>query len=153
MSELATVSAEIAPYLALAASSLGTSVLTAAQQRITDRAVDAGEGFFQRLLGHGADRIGGGTEPVLDADRAATLDGRLARLDDTERQALAEALAAWLAGPVTARDAAGFLSHLAPRLSGTTINSPTTYGDHSAAIGVVHGTVHLGGGTDTGAAS
>lgn len=153
MSELATVSAEIAPYLAMAASSLGTSVLTEAQQRITDRAVDAGEGFFRRLLGRGGDRLGGGAEPVLDVDRAATLDGSLARLDDAERQALAKALTAWLAGPVTARDAAGFLSHMAPHLSGTTINSPTTYGDHSAAIGVVNGTVHLGGGSDTGAAS
>ncbi|GAA3165036.1 MULTISPECIES: hypothetical protein [Streptomyces] len=153
MSELATVSAEIAPYLAMAASSLGTSVLVAAQQRITERTVDAGEGFFRRLLGREADPIGGGTEPVLDVDRATALDGSLARLDDAERRALAEAVAAWLSGPVTARDAAGFLSHLAPHLSGTTINSPTAYGDHSAAIGVVNGTVHLGGGTDTEAAS
>ncbi|WP_405743815.1 hypothetical protein OG422_18880 [Streptomyces sp. NBC_01525] len=153
MSELATVSAEIAPYLAMAASSLGTSVLTAAQQRITERTVDAGEGFFRRLLGRDGDRLGGGAAPVLDVGRATSLDARLARLDDTERRALAEAMADWLAGPVTARDAAGFLSHMAPHLSGTTINSPTTYGDHSAAIGVVNGTVHLGGGTDTGRAS
>ncbi|WP_399087137.1 hypothetical protein ACGH2B_09935 [Streptomyces sp. BBFR2] len=151
MSELATVSAEIAPYLAMAASSLGTSVLAAAQQRITERTVDAGEGFFRRLLGRDGDRLGGGTEPVLDIGRAASLDARLARLDDAERQALAKALTAWLAGPATARDAAGFLSHLAPHLSGTTVNSPVAYGDHSAAIGVVNGTVHLGGGTGGGA--
>ncbi|MCZ1008042.1 hypothetical protein O1L68_16330 [Streptomyces lydicus] len=50
MSELANVSAEIAPYLALAANSMGTSVLTAAQQRIAERTVTAGEGFFRRLL-------------------------------------------------------------------------------------------------------
>ncbi|MFF7702778.1 hypothetical protein [Streptomyces lydicus] len=153
MSELATVSAEIAPYLALAANSLGTSVLAAAQQRITERTVTAGEGFFRRLLHHGTDSgdgdgpsLGGGTaQPLLDLRRADALDELLTRLDDQERQLLSAALSAWLRGPASQRDASHLLAHvarLAPSDGATTVYNA---GQGSIAAVDIHGNIHMGG--------
>ncbi|WP_328385154.1 hypothetical protein OHS81_14250 [Streptomyces sp. NBC_00400] len=162
MSELANVSAEIAPYLALAANSMGTSVLTAAQQRIAERTVTAGEGFFRRLLrrddgtdsglGEGtAPGLGeGATPPLLDTRRADALDELLARLDDQERQLLSAALAAWLRSPADRRDAPHFLEHvtrLAPAATVHTVhNTPTATGQGSIAAIEIHGDIHMGGG-------
>ncbi|PBC84377.1 hypothetical protein SAMN05428945_1017 [Streptomyces sp. 2224.1] len=162
MSELANVSAEIAPYLALAANSMGTSVLTAAQQRIAERTVTAGEGFFRRLLrrddgtdaglGEGADPgLGeGAATPLLDLRRADALDALLARLDDQERHLLSAALTAWLRSPADRRDAPHFLEHvtrLAPAAAVHTVhNTPTATGQGSIAAVEIHGDIHMGGG-------
>ncbi|MFJ9853796.1 hypothetical protein [Streptomyces sp. NPDC101150] len=149
MSDLATVSAEIAPYLALAANSLGTSVITAAQQRIAERTVTAGEGFFRRLLHRGdADGLGdSGSEPLLDTRRADALDELLAGLDDRERRLLSAAVTAWLENPADRRDADGLLAHisrLAPAHGSTTvINTATTHGAHSVAANTI-GTLNFG---------
>ncbi|KUL47323.1 hypothetical protein ADL22_10315 [Streptomyces sp. NRRL F-4489] len=151
MSDLATVSAEIAPYLALAAGSLGTSVLTAAQDRLAERTVTAGEGFFRRLL-HRRDGTPAALDdagaPPLDTDRADALDALLATLDDHDRRLLATALGAWLRAPAADRDAALFRDHVT-RLAAsagprTVYNNPTTHGDHSLAAGEIHGTVNFG---------
>ncbi|MCK7627759.1 hypothetical protein MUU72_32485 [Streptomyces sp. RS10V-4] len=152
MPDLATVSAEIAPYLALAANSLGTSVLTAAQDRIAERTVTAGEGFFRRLL-HRRDGAPAALDapatdrPPLDTDCADALDEMLAALDDHDRRLLATALRAWLRSPAADRDAGHFRDHVdrlatAPR---TAHHHPTTYGDHSIAAGEIHGTINFGG--------
>ncbi|MER6048804.1 hypothetical protein ABT168_15320 [Streptomyces sp. NPDC001793] len=151
MSDLATVSTEIAPYLALAANSLGTSVLAAAQDRIADRTVAAGEGFFRRLLHRRGDApatLGDGTaRPLLDTDRADTLDRLLATLDDHDRRTLADALAAWLDSPAADRDAAGFRHHVTRAATGprTVHHHVTATGDHSLAAGEIHGTITMGG--------
>ncbi|MFF8372885.1 hypothetical protein ACF05W_29190 [Streptomyces lydicus] len=152
MSDLATVSAEIAPYLALAANSLGTSVITAAQQRIAERTVTAGEGFFRRLLRRGdADGglDGGADQPLLDADRADALDALLASLTDQERQVLAAAVASWLRAPAARRDAPHLLdqvTRLASFTGGTTVyNTPTATGQGSIAAVEIHGDIHMGG--------
>ncbi|REK87038.1 hypothetical protein DY245_28940 [Streptomyces inhibens] len=152
MSDLATVSAEIAPYLALAANSLGTSVITAAQQRIAERTVTAGEGFFRRLVrrGDGAGGgLGGATQPLLDAERADVLDELLAGLTDEERQLLSAAVAAWLRGPADRRDAPHLLDHvgrLASSAGGRTVyNTPTATGQGSIAAVEIHGDIHMGG--------
>ncbi|WP_129294714.1 hypothetical protein [Streptomyces lydicus] len=164
MSELANVSAEIAPYLALAANSMGTSVLTAAQQRIAERTVTAGEGFFRRLLrrddgtdsglGDGAGPGPGPGEgvapPLLDTRRADALDALLAGLDDQERHLLSAALTAWLRSPADRRDAPHFLEHvtrLAPAAAVHTVhNTPTATGQGSIAAVEIHGDIHMGGG-------
>ncbi|SEE54612.1 hypothetical protein SAMN05428954_2942 [Streptomyces sp. 2112.3] len=154
MSELANVSAEIAPYLALAANSMGTSVLTAAQQRIAERTVTAGEGFFRRLLRRddGTDPgLGeGAATPLLDLRRADALDALLARLDDQERHLLSAALTAWLRSPADRRDAPHFLEHvtrLAPAAAVHTVhNTPTATGQGSIAAVEIHGDIHMGGG-------
>ncbi|WP_336053417.1 hypothetical protein [Streptomyces sp. CA2R101] len=162
MSELAIVSAEIAPYLALAANSMGTSVLTAAQQRIAERTVTAGEGFFRRLLrrddgtgsglgeGAGPGPGEGTATPLLDTRRADALDALLARLDDQERQLLSAALTAWLRSPADRRDAPHFLEHvnrLAPAAAVHTVhNTPTATGQGSIAAVEIHGDIHMGGG-------
>ncbi|MEU5305581.1 hypothetical protein ACH4YO_34580 [Streptomyces noursei] len=155
MSDLATVSAEIAPYLALAANSLGTSVLTAAQDRIAEHTVTAGEGFFRRLL-HRRDNTtaplddpSGTTRPPLDTTRADALDHLLATLDDHDRQLLADALTAWLNAPDADRNAAGFRHHV-DRLAASTgprtvHHHVTATGDHSLAAGEIHGTITMGG--------
>ncbi|MFF0623012.1 hypothetical protein [Streptomyces sp. NPDC004296] len=153
MSDLATVSAEIAPYLALAANSLGTSVLTAAQDRLAEQTVTAGEGFFRRLL-HRRDHtttLGDDdtTAPRLDTDRADALDALLATLDADDRRLLADALATWLDSPAGDRDAAGFRDHVA-RLAASTgprtvHHHVTATGDHSLAAGEIHGTINMGG--------
>ncbi|MGX1760010.1 hypothetical protein ACWIG5_24385 [Streptomyces lydicus] len=162
MSELANVSAEIAPYLALAANSMGTSVLTAAQERIAERTVTAGEGFFRRLLrrddgtdsglGEGAapSTDEGVAPPPLDTRRADALDALLARLDDQERHLLSAALTAWLRSPADRRDAPHFLEHvtrLAPAAAVHTVhNTPTATGQGSIAAVEIHGDIHMGGG-------
>ncbi|MFG2531355.1 hypothetical protein [Streptomyces sp. NPDC048516] len=162
MSELANVSAEIAPYLALAANSMGTSVITAAQQRIAERTVTAGEGFFRRLLRRGdgtgsglgegaAPGPGEGTaRPLLDTRRADTLDELLASLDDQERHLLSAAVTAWLRSPADRRDAPHFLEHvtrLAPAAGTHTVhNTPTATGQGSIAAIEIHGDIHMGGG-------
>ncbi|MFH8556489.1 hypothetical protein ACH4GP_10805 [Streptomyces celluloflavus] len=160
MSDLATVSAEIAPYLALAANSLGASVITAAQERIADHAVTAGEGFFRRLLHRGAPdeatgpdgtELGGGAaQPLLDVRRADALDQLLTRLDGEERQLLSAAVTAWLAGPADRRDAAHLVDHVSRLASATDIrivhNTPTAYGQGSIAAGEIHGNITMGGG-------
>ncbi|MEV0372256.1 hypothetical protein AB0I10_20895 [Streptomyces sp. NPDC050636] len=153
MSELATVSAEIAPYLALAANSLGTSVITAAQQRIAERTVTAGEGFFRRLLHRGTADDGTGphgtAQPLLDAQRADALDELLARLDDQERLLLSAAVTAWLQGPAGQRDASHLVDHvtrLASSAGVTTVhNAPTATGQNSIAAVEIHGNIHMGG--------
>ncbi|MFI0709533.1 hypothetical protein ACH4SK_02535 [Streptomyces inhibens] len=156
MSDLATVSAEIAPYLALAANSLGTSVITAAQQRIAERTVTAGEGFFRRLVrrGDGAgDGLGGGlggaAEPLLDAERADALDELLAGLSDEERRLLSVAVASWLRAPADRRDAPHLLGHvdrLASSAGGRIVyNTPTATGRDSIAAVEIHGDIHMGG--------
>ncbi|WP_411141473.1 hypothetical protein [Streptomyces sp. x-80] len=160
MSDLATVSAEIAPYLALAANSLGASVVTAAQERIADRAVTAGEGFFRRLLHRGAPdegdepgvtELGGGAaQPLLDVRRADALDRLLTRLDDEERALLSAAVTAWLADPADHRDAAHLVDHVSRLSSATDIrivhNTPTATGQGSIAAVEIHGNIHMGGG-------
>ncbi|MFI6770020.1 hypothetical protein [Streptomyces sp. NPDC050355] len=156
MSDLATVSTEIAPYLTLAANSLGTSVITAAQQRIAERTVTAGEGFFRRLLrrGDGTDGslggdAGSGTTHPLDADRADALDELLATLTDQERRLLSDAVTAWLRAPAARRDAAHLLDHvdrLDPATGGYTVhNTPTATGQGSIAAVEIHGDIHMGG--------
>ncbi|WP_438486473.1 hypothetical protein [Streptomyces sp. S186] len=151
MSDLATVSAEIAPYLALAANSLGTSVLTATQDRIAERTVAAGEGFFRRLLhrrnGSPATLGDDTTRPLLDTDRADALDRLLATLDDHDRRTLAAALTAWLDSPAADRDAAGFREHVARAATGprTVHHHVTATGDHSLAAGEIHGNITMGG--------
>ncbi|MFI7103362.1 hypothetical protein ACIBK8_28905 [Streptomyces sp. NPDC050161] len=160
MSDLATVSAEVAPFLALAANSLGSTVLSTAQQRIADRTVTAGEGFFRRLLRRDSDggdqdrgSIGGGTEPLLDTRTADTLDGLLARLDDRDRQLLSDAITAWLAEPADRREASHLLEHVAQRSAPAPVqiinNHPTANGAHSLAAVEIHGDIHLGGGGRT----
>ncbi|GAB7033868.1 hypothetical protein AB0G35_26635 [Streptomyces sp. NPDC021749] len=157
MSDLATVSAEIAPYLTMAANSLGTSVISAAQQRIAERTVTAGEGFFRRLLrrGDGTDRgpVGGTGRLLLDEERADALDGLLAALGDDERRLLAEAVAAWLAEPADRRDGPRLLrqiDRLAPSAGGRTVHHHVTAtGQGSIAAGEIHGDIHMGGSTDT----
>ncbi|MFE4023078.1 hypothetical protein ACFXPZ_37750 [Streptomyces sp. NPDC059101] len=151
MSDLVTVSAEMAPYLALAANGLGTSILIAAQDRMAERTVSAGEGFFRRLLHrlHDADLSDGTTELRLDTDRADALDALLAALDDHDRQLLAGALTAWLDSPAGDRDAAGFRDHVA-RLAASTgprtvHHHVTATGDHSLAAGEIHSTINVGG--------
>ncbi|MFG2135382.1 hypothetical protein [Streptomyces sp. NPDC048650] len=151
MSDLATVSAEIAPYLALAANSLGTSVVSAAQQRIADRTVTAGEGFFRRLLHRGDGPLGDGDgRPLLDLRRADALDELLAALDDRERQLLSAAVTAWLHAPADRRDASHLLEQIARRASPegarTVHNTPTATGQGSIAAVEIHGTIHMGGG-------
>lgn len=160
MSDLATVSAEIAPYLALAANSLGTSVISAAQQRIAERTVTAGEGFFRRLLrrddgtegdlGDGTDRdLGGGSVQPLDADRADALDALLASLNDQERQLLSAAVASWLRAPAARRDAPYLLDQVGQLASSagvhTVYNTPTATGQGSIAAVEIHGNIHMGG--------
>ncbi|UQA93607.1 hypothetical protein [Streptomyces halobius] len=155
MSDLATVSAEIAPYLALAANSLGTSVITTAQQRLAEHTVTAGEGFFRRLLHRdSADDDGTGTggsttQPLLDAQRADALDELLARLDDQERRLLSAAVTAWLHGPANQRDASHLVEHVARLASSagvTTVhNTPTATGQGSIAAVEIHGDIHMGG--------
>ncbi|WP_275463434.1 hypothetical protein [Streptomyces noursei] len=151
MSDLATVSAEIAPYLALAANSLGTSVLTTAQDRLADRTVTAGEGFFRRLLHRRDDSLGDGAadRPHLDTDRADALDRLLATLDDHDRRLLADALTAWLRSPAGDRDAAGFRHHVdrltAPTGPRIVHNTPTATGQGSIAAGEIHGNITMGG--------
>lgn len=156
MSDLATVSAEIAPYLTLAANSLGTSVITAAQQRIAERTVTAGEGFFRRLLGRGdgaGGDLGAGTAQPLDTDRADALDALLADLTDQERHLLSAAVTAWLRAPADQRDAARLLDHvcrLASSADGHTVyNTPTATGQGSIAAVEIHGDIHMGGGART----
>ncbi|UZJ31621.1 hypothetical protein [Streptomyces endophytica] len=157
MSDLATVSAEIAPYLTMAANSLGTSVISAAQQRIAERTVTAGEGFFRRLLrrGDGADGdpVGDGGRLVLDRERADDLDGRLAALGDDERRVLAEAVGAWLAGPADRRDGSQLLrqiERLAGAAGGRTVHHHVTAtGQGSIAAGEIHGDIHMGGSADS----
>ncbi|MGX7757588.1 hypothetical protein ACWQ06_02840 [Streptomyces angustmyceticus] len=154
MSELANVSAEIAPYLVLAANSMGTSVIAAAQQRIAEHTVTAGEGFFRRLLhrGDGSDSgPGEGTAPpLLDARHADALDTLLASLDDQERHLLSAAVTAWLRAPADRRDAAHFLEHvgrLVPAAGTHTVhNTPTATGQGSIAAVEIHGDIHMGGG-------
>ncbi|MEW1656934.1 MULTISPECIES: hypothetical protein [unclassified Streptomyces] len=147
MSDLATVSAEIAPYLVLAANSLGTSVLTAAQDEIAKRTVTAGEGFFRRLL-HRRDTAPGDdtAQPLLDTDRADALDRLLATLDDNDRRLLAAALTAWLNSPE--HDAEGFRHHVA-QLAGTTgprvVHHNTATGQGSIVASEIHGTITMGG--------
>ncbi|MFF7698541.1 hypothetical protein [Streptomyces lydicus] len=159
MSELATVSAEIAPYLALAANSLGTSVITAAQQRIAERTVTAGEGFFRRLLRRGDDAgelDGGAGQPLLDADRADALDALLASLTDQERQVLSAAVTSWLRAPAARRDAPHLLdqvTRLASFAGGSTVyNTPTATGQGSIAAVEIHGDIHMGGSDGRGGA-
>lgn len=153
MSELATVSAEIAPYLALAANSLGTSVISAAQQRIAERTVTAGEGFFRRLLrrddGTEGDLGGDGGVQPLDADRADALDALLARLDDQERQLLSAAVASWLRAPAARRDAPHLLDQIGQLASSARVHTvyytPTATGQGSIAAVEIHGDIHMGG--------
>ncbi|WP_274913935.1 hypothetical protein [Streptomyces sp. WZ-12] len=151
MTDLATVSTEIAPYLAIAANSLGTSVLTAAQDRIAERTVTAGEGFFRRLLHRRDTALGEDpAQPLLDADRADALDRLLATLDDGDRRLLAAALTAWLNSPE--HDADGFRRHVAQLAAGgprITYNNPTATGQGSIAAGEIHGTINMGGGPQT----
>ncbi|GGU67564.1 hypothetical protein GCM10010211_36170 [Streptomyces albospinus] len=158
MSDLATVSAEIAPYLAVAANSLGTSVLTAAQDRIAERTVTAGEGFFRRLLhrhdgaadlGDATDLGNGTTEPLLDVRRADTLDALLATLDDHDRRLLATAVTAWLRSPAEQREAEDFRHHVTRLASATgpqTVHyTPTATGQGSIAAVEIHGNITMGG--------
>ncbi|MFI0213397.1 hypothetical protein [Streptomyces lydicus] len=160
MSDLATVSAEIAPYLALAANSLGTSVITAAQQRIAERTVTAGEGFFRRLLRRGDDAggglDGGADQPLLDADRADALDALLVSLTDQERQVLSAAVTSWLRAPAARRDAPHLLdqvTRLASFAGGSTVyNTPTATGQGSIAAVEIHGDIHMGGSDGRGGA-
>ncbi|MGD3109031.1 hypothetical protein [Streptomyces sp. YGL11-2] len=151
MSDLATVSAEIAPYLAVAANSLGTSVLTAAQDRIAERTVTAGEGFFRRLL-HRRDDADLGDDaagPLLDTHRADALDALLATLDDHDRQLLATAVTAWLRSPAGQRDAEEFRQHVTRLASATgpqTVHyTPTATGQGSIAAVEIHGNITMGG--------
>ncbi|MFG3119422.1 hypothetical protein ACGF4C_34300 [Streptomyces sp. NPDC048197] len=160
MSDLATVSAEIAPYLTMAANSLGTSVISAAQQRIAERTVTAGEGFFRRLLrrGDGVDGadggpVGGDGRVLLDQERADALDRQLAALGDDERRLLAEAVAVWLAEPADRRDGPHLLRQIdrlaAPAGGRTVHHHVTATGRGSIAAGEIHGDIHMGGSADT----
>ncbi|MFF4951764.1 hypothetical protein ACWC2K_14925 [Streptomyces chattanoogensis] len=148
MSDLATVSAEIAPYLALAANSLGTAVITAAQQRIAERTVTAGEGFFRSLLrGGGTRALGdGASQPLLDTRRADALDELLAGLDHRERLLLSAAVTAWLNAPADRRDGPHLLEHISQR--GIVYNNVTANGQGGiAAVNI--GTINQGGGSGT----
>ncbi|MGG2465824.1 hypothetical protein ACO0M4_39705 [Streptomyces sp. RGM 3693] len=153
MSDLASVSAEIAPYLVLAANSLGTSVLTAAQDRLAERTVTAGEGFFRRLLHRrdGTVTLGDDdtTRPHLDTDRADALDELLATLNDHDRRLLATALTNWLHAPAEDHDTGGFRRHVAQLTAATgpriVYNNPTATGQGSIAAGEIHGTINMGG--------
>ncbi|GAU69408.1 peptide synthetase [Streptomyces sp. NBRC 110611] len=152
MSDLAAVSAEIAPYLALAANSLGASVIAAAQQRIAEHTVTAGEGFFRRLLRRDDGTVGGigeDTAQPLDAARADALDARLAALNDQERRLLAAAVSDWLRGRAEERDAPALLDHLTRHAASAGVrivyNSPTATGQGSIAAGEIRGNVYMGG--------
>ncbi|MEU9112250.1 hypothetical protein AB0D04_10740 [Streptomyces sp. NPDC048483] len=156
MSDLANVSAEIAPYLALAANSLGTAVITQAQQRIAEGTVAAGEGFFRRLLHRdGAGDLGDGTaQPLLDTRRADALDERLAGLGEQDRQLLSDAVTAWLRAPADRRDAPHLLEHIAQRAPATSTqithnNHATATGQGSIAANKIEGTINVGGGSGT----
>ncbi|MFB7517701.1 hypothetical protein [Streptomyces sp. NPDC056144] len=93
MSELLTVTAEVAPYLSTFFGTLGGAVATTAVQRVADGSVDAGEGFLRRLVPWG-DR----TDPeLLDEDEERQADAGLSRLDEDERRELAGVLTDWLA--------------------------------------------------------
>ncbi|GEB57722.1 hypothetical protein [Streptomyces gardneri] len=92
MSELLTVTAEVAPYLSTFFGALGGAVATTAVQRVADGTVDAGEGFLRRLVPWG-DR----TDPeLLDEEEEHRADDGLSRLDENERRQLAGALTQWL---------------------------------------------------------
>ncbi|MEU5215307.1 hypothetical protein AB0G79_03790 [Streptomyces sp. NPDC020807] len=93
MSELLTVTAEVAPYLSTFFGAVGGAVATRAVDRVADTTVEAGEGFLRRLVPWG-DR----PDPeLLDADEERRADEGLSRLDEDERRQLAEVLTDWLA--------------------------------------------------------
>lgn len=136
----------------------GSSVLTSVSDRLADRTVTAGEGFFRRLVTRSRGTVAGqATESeagpldgtgAFDAERAGELDALLDRLDEEERRKFAEAVAAWLRGPSQELDADHLMRHV-HRVAGSTAhqvtyNTANAHGPHSIAANTI-GTIVMGG--------
>ncbi|MFJ8043868.1 hypothetical protein ACIRBX_25540 [Kitasatospora sp. NPDC096147] len=94
MSELLTDITAIAPYFTVAATTFGTQLAQEASQRLAGSTVEAGQGFFRRLLGRRSEEVAEVLEShQLDETR---VDRLLTGLGEEDRRRLAEALAAWL---------------------------------------------------------
>ncbi|WP_146610451.1 MULTISPECIES: hypothetical protein [unclassified Streptomyces] len=97
MSLLIDLAGQLAPYFSFFASRAADGVLQGTVDRISDRALDAGEGTFRRLIGR--DDPASADEGALASRDADRLDAMLAGLNDEERDRLATALTTWLADP------------------------------------------------------
>ncbi|MFD6988064.1 hypothetical protein [Streptomyces sp. NPDC059943] len=146
----------------------GSSVLSAASDRIADQTVAAGEGYFRQLTSRNRGRSEGSglatdppsaQDPDTTADcgaadagdpfagRAAELDAHLDRLDAEGRRTFARAVNAWLSGPVTERDADHLVEHvrrLAAPATQVTYNNAQANGSYGIAVNNV-GTIYQGG--------
>lgn len=142
---LMDIAQELAPYLTGLAGALGTTVMTQATERLSEVAVEEGEGFFRRLFReHGRSRA----RPALDGPTADRLDGRLRELAAEDRDRLAEALAAWLRGEPGRLDEGHLMAHVRKTVEGSAVvhNSAVTHGPNSIAVNQVHGTINMGDG-------
>ncbi|MFF5333712.1 hypothetical protein [Streptomyces sp. NPDC013181] len=131
MSLLIDLAGQLAPYFSFFASRMADGVMQGTVDRISGRAVDAGEGAFRSLVGRGDPAAG--DEGALTPQAADTLDGMLAELSAEERDRLAAALTTWLTSP---RDDRGLVD-----LVGAPAPQPAVHvesrGDHNTVIGSV----------------
>ncbi|MFE4663608.1 hypothetical protein ACFRI7_02120 [Streptomyces sp. NPDC056716] len=155
MTEFMSLAAQLTPYLALAASSMGQAVLDSARTRVADSAVEQGRGFLMRALGR--ERGGGPGEPgegdVVgegqgEREADAEFAGLVSRLEPADRTALETAIGHWLLDPggdLSQESLLGHLRHAAELARpGPVTNTAHATGPGAIAIGQVTGDVHGG---------
>ncbi|MFI6207400.1 hypothetical protein ACIBAI_13490 [Streptomyces sp. NPDC051041] len=151
MTDLMTLAAQVAPYLTLAAASMGQSFLTSVQTRITDNAVDRGRLFLERALRR-EEAEQHRAEEGADVP-ARQVQDLIEGLSAADRAVLEAALGQWLTDPES-RDHAGrptvaalerhIREQAAPVQSGPVFFSVQATGPGAQAIGQVVGDVHGG---------
>ncbi|MFF8228998.1 hypothetical protein [Streptomyces caelestis] len=151
MPDLMALAAQIAPYLTLAAASMGQTFLTSVQTRIADSAVDRGRFFLERALKKGETEQTGATEET--GVSAREVQDLVEKLSAVDRAALEAALGQWLADSES-RDHAGrptaaalerhIRTQAALVQSGPIIFSVQATGPGAQAFGQVVGDVHVG---------
>ncbi|MFE2040561.1 hypothetical protein ACFXAZ_06420 [Streptomyces sp. NPDC059477] len=157
MTEFMSLAAQLTPYLALTASSMGQAVLDSAQTRVADSAVEQGRGFLMRALGRerggeagGAEEGPGEGDAVEAGEGAADAEfaGLVSRLEPADRTALETAIGHWLLDPgggLSQESLLGHIRHTAELTRpGTFTNTAHATGPGAIAIGQVTGDVHGG---------
>jgi hypothetical protein len=157
MPDLMALAAQIAPYLTLAAASMGQTFLTSVQTRIADSAVDRGRFFLERALKKGETEQTGATEET--GVSAREVQDLVEKLSAVDRAALEAALGQWLADSESrdhaGRPTAGALERHIRKQAALVQSGPITFsvqatGPGAQAFGQVVGDVHVGYRPETG---
>ncbi|MPY51331.1 hypothetical protein [Streptomyces acidicola] len=145
MSDLMSLAAQLAPYLTLAASSMGQAVIDSAQSRVADSTVERGRSFLMRVLGRETDRLGA---EEGRSGAATEIAGLVESLDRAHRNALETAIGHWLLDHESGLTEESLLRHIkrgaALAQPGSVTNTAHATGPGAIAVGQVVGDVHAG---------